>query len=243
MMQSLSQAMIFAAGLGTRLRPLTDTVPKALIPINGKPLLGYILEKLSDYGIQSIVINVHHHARKIHEFLSNFPSGRVSIQISDESDRLLDTGGGLKKAMPLFDLSKPILLHNVDVITNLDLDTFYRFHMESGNLVTLFVQQRNSNRYLLLDDRLVLCGRKNVSTGETLITRPSDGTMHEYAFNGVHIVNPEIFKLMPDLDIFSLTDFYLELSPNQKIGGYCDNSAIYLDIGKPESLQKASGLL
>jgi MurNAc alpha-1-phosphate uridylyltransferase len=145
-MHSLKQALIFAAGLGTRLRPLTDRIPKALVEINGKPMLERLIEKLIAAGIQNIVINIHHFSKLIIDFVEKHNSFGVNIQFSDEADQLLDTGGGLKKAFSLFDPNLPLLLHNVDVVSNVDLNQLAEFHKESESIATLFVQKRIRNK-------------------------------------------------------------------------------------------------
>ncbi|HNV49928.1 MAG: nucleotidyltransferase family protein [Bacteroidales bacterium] len=242
-MHSLKQALIFAAGLGTRLRPLTDRIPKALVEINGKPMLERLIEKLIAAGIQNIVINIHHFSKLIIDFVEKHNSFGVNIQFSDEADQLLDTGGGLKKAFSLFDPNLPLLLHNVDVVSNVDLNQLAEFHKESESIATLFVQKRISSRYLLFDENLKLCGWRNYKTGEKILVFNNDDKLIEMAFNGIHIVNPQLVKLITEEGKFSIIPVYLRLALSYKIFGFRDDDAFYLDVGNNENLAKAISLL
>ena len=161
----MKQAMILAAGLGTRLRPLTDTIPKALVPVQGKPLLAHVIERLQAAGYQRIVVNVHHFADQIEQYLRINQNFGLDIAISDERQQLLDTGGGLKKAAPLFDPDEPVLIHNVDILDNVDYEWFYRQHLPEEDAV-LLVSRRDTKRYLLFDSAMRLMGWTNIETGE-----------------------------------------------------------------------------
>ena len=233
--------MIFAAGLGTRLKPLTDHMPKALVPVSGKPMLEHVIEKLKAAGFDEIVINVHHFANQIIDFLKEKNNFGITIHISDETDFLLDTGGGIKKAAPYFD--EPFLIHNVDILSNTDLKALYNYHLQSGNDATLLVSPRQTTRYLLLNSDRRLCGWINKDTLQTkpegFIYQPN--VQKEYAFSGIHIISPGLFKYMDEKwnGKFSIMDFYLQLCQEALIGGYTKEDLQLIDIGKPETLAKA----
>lgn len=233
--------MIFAAGLGTRLKPLTDHMPKALVPVAGKPMLEHVIEKLKAAGFDEIVINVHHFANQIIDFLKKKNNFGITIHISDETDFLLDTGGGIKKAAPYFD--EPFLIHNVDILSNTDLKALYNYHLQSGNDATLLVSPRQTTRYLLFNSDRRLCGWINK---ETLQTKPEGfiyqpNVQKEYAFSGIHIISPGLFKYMDEKwnGKFSIMDFYLQLCHEAIIGGYAKEDLQLIDIGKPETLARA----
>lgn len=233
--------MIFAAGLGTRLKPLTDHMPKALVPVAGKPMLEHVIEKLKAAGFDEIVINVHHFANQIIDFLKKKNNFGITIHISDETDFLLDTGGGIKKAAPYFD--EPFLIHNVDILSNTDLKALYNYHLQSGNDATLLVSPRQTTRYLLFNSDRRLCGWINK---ETLQTKPEGfiyqpNVQKEYAFSGIHIISPGLFKYMDEKwnGKFSIMDFYLQLCHEAMIGGYAKEDLQLIDIGKPETLARA----
>lgn len=229
--------MIFAAGLGTRLQPITNNRPKALVEVQGTPLLEIVIQRLISFGFNDIVINVHHFSEQIIEFLdkSKFPA---IIHISDESDCLLDTGGGLKKAESFFE-NKPVLIHNVDVISNLDLGNLYQKHIDSNALATLAVKNRKTSRYFLFDNSNQLIGWKNMKTNEIRMSRAGNGKLNALAFSGIHIVNPNIFSLMQEDGKFSITDVYLRLSRTHKIIGYQCERSIWMDLGNSDNLAKA----
>lgn len=237
------KALVFAAGLGTRLLNETSNKPKALVKIGGKTLLQRTIEKLIKNGITEIVVNVHHFSNLIIDFISsnNF---EIPIHISDESGKLLDTGGGLKKAAQFFIDDSPILIYNVDILSNLDLNRVSGYHMRSGAIATLVVRNRPTQRYLKFDSNKRLVGWLNKKTGETKISIPDNfDTAIEMAFSGIHIVHPRIFEYMPDEDKFSIIDLYLELAKNHLIQGYFDDSELWMDIGKPDQLKEARTLL
>ena len=231
--------MIFAAGLGTRLGSETATIPKALVEVGGKPLLQHAIEKLKLFGISEIVINVHHFADKVISFVKGTNFG-ISVLISDESDKLLETGGGLKKAARFFTSEESVLVYNVDILCNLDLSLLMREHQKNGGLATLVARNRKTDRYFKFDRNKSLVGWINKKTGETKISNPGsfEGSS-EMAFSGIQVVNPEIFDLMPAADRFSITDLYLELAKTHKIFGYFDESDLWIDVGKPEQLEEA----
>ena len=231
--------MIFAAGLGTRLRPLTNHCPKALVEVGGKPLLQHCIEKLKTAGVEIIIVNVHHFADKVENFLARHNYFDMLIEISDEREFLLDTGGGLKKAAQFFNDGQAFLLHNVDVLSNIDLLDFYNFHLQSGAMVSLACNRRESSRYFLFDSAYRLCGWENVKTAEQKIVVPMQETFLRLAFGGIHIINPAIFKLMPATTKFSIVDFYLQIATEQLINAYVNDSLQFLDVGKPAQLAEA----
>ena len=234
------KAMIFAAGLGTRLKPLTDHMPKALVPVAGKPMLEHVINKLIVAGVDGIVINVHHFAQQIIDFLKEKNNFGIQIWISDETGELLETGGGIKKAAPYF--NEPFLVHNADILSNLDLKAMYDFHVASGNDATLLVSPRKTARYLLFNEENKLCGWVNK---ETLQTKPEGfiyqpETQKEYAFGGIHIISPSLFKYMEGwTGKFSIIDFYLQTCQQAQLGGYIKEDLQLIDIGKLDTLTKA----
>lgn len=234
--------MIFAAGLGTRLQKETRNKPKALVDIGGKPLLQLAIEKLKREGFTEIVVNVHHFSEMVIAFINSNDFG-IPIYISDETGKLLDTGGGLKKAASLLTGSTPVLIYNVDVLSNLDLQIPVQEHLRSGALATLVVRNRKTQRYFKFDKHKRLVGWINKKTGEKKIAIPEYfENAVELAFSGIHVVSPEIVKLMPEEDRFSITDFYLELAKEHLIAGYFDETEIWMDVGKPEELKDARRL-
>lgn len=233
------KAMIFAAGLGTRLQGETADKPKALVEIGGKTLLQRAIEKLKAGGVQEIVVNVHHFADQVKAFIENSDWG-IPIHISNESDKLLETGGGLKKAAHFFEDNSPILIYNVDILSNLDLDLLKEEHSKSGALATLVVRKRETKRYFKFDKDKNLVGWINKATGDTKISRPENFEIaREMAFSGIHIIQPELLKLMPEEDRFSIVKVYLELAKTLEIKGYFDTSDLWMDVGKPAQLIEA----
>lgn len=231
--------MIFAAGLGTRLNEETSDKPKALVEIGGKTLLQLAIEKLKREGISEIVVNVHHFSAQVISFLNKNNFG-ISVHISDETEKLLDTGGGLKKAAPLLKGTEPILIYNVDILNSLNLQGVLEEHKKSGALVTLVARNRETQRYLKFDTERRLVGWLNKKTGETKISVPENfGEATEMAYSGIHIIQPEIFHLMPSEERFPIFKLYLELAKTHLIKGYFDNSDLWMDVGKPEQLKKA----
>lgn len=235
------KAMLLAAGLGTRLKPWTDKHPKALAVVNGKSLLQRNIEYLASYGIRDIVINVHHFSGQIIEAIEKNNGWGANISISDESDEVLETGGGLRKAQPLLEKEANFLLMNADILTNLDLHAFIQHHTQQNNLATLAVSGRISSRYFLFDENEKLCGWKNINTGEAKITRITK-TATAKAFSGMHLISSRIFALMQRTGKFSMVDVYLDLSKQINIGCYDHTGAAFLDVGKPESIEQAAKL-
>jgi NDP-sugar pyrophosphorylase family protein len=235
------KALIFAAGLGTRLKPLTDTLPKALIPIAGKPLLEHVILKLKAAGFNEIMVNVHHFPEQIIDFLKSMNNFDVRIEVSDERDLLLDTGGGIRKAGWFFDDDQPFLVHNVDILSNVDLNLLYQAHLHSDSLATLVVSKRDTFRYLLFNEELRLCGWINEKTGETKPVHFTDITpFNKLAFSGIQILSPRVFDLMENLEPkFPIMDFYLSNVENELITGYVPTDFKMLDVGKLNVLDMA----
>lgn len=229
-------AILFAAGLGTRLKPFTDNHPKALAKVNGKTLLERNIEYLKSYGISEFVINVHHFANQIVDFLEKNENFGVKIQISDETSELLETGGGLVKAKDLLG-NEPFLVMNVDILTDLNISELMKFHWYHQPLVTLAVSDRKSSRKLLFEENNQLKGWKNLNSGERIIA--SEKPLTEKAFSGIHIINPEIFKKMPNSGKFSIMTTYMELMKTEKILGFDHSGGVLVDVGKPESIAEA----
>ena len=235
----IMKAMLFAAGLGTRLKPFTDKHPKALAQVNGKTLLQLNIEYLQRFGIREVIVNVHHFADQIEEVMAKNKGFGSEVVISDERDEVLETGGGLKKAKPYLEKEDHFLVMNVDVLTNLDLSKLISSH-HKGNVATLAVMQRNSSRHLLFDSGMILCGWKNNTTGEEKISLDRQPLI-AYAFSGIQIVSPEIFD-MPFEGKFSMIDVYLYFARQGLVKGFDHSGDIFIDVGKPESLGKASEL-
>ena len=239
------KAMIFAAGLGSRLKPLTDTMPKALVPVAGCPMLEHVILKLKASGFTEIVINIHHFGEQIIDFLKTNNDFGLTIHISDERDRLLDTGGGIRKARLFFENSgEPFLVHNVDILSDMNLKELYDFHMQSGSVATLLASRRTTSRYLLFDTERKLRGGINKDTGQV---KPEgfhydESLYREYAFSGIHVFSPAVFRLMeaPRWEgKFSIMDFYLATCGQTDYSGYLAEKLELIDIGKPETLARA----
>jgi NDP-sugar pyrophosphorylase family protein len=234
------KAMILAAGLGTRLRPLTDDRPKALVEVAGHALLEITLRRLREFGVSEVIVNVHHFADLVVEFLQKNKNFGMRVEISRE-DTLLDTGGGLKKAAWFFleDSSvddHPFLLHNVDVLSTIDLGRMLRFHHEHLALATLAVQDRATSRYLLFDEQGLLCGRRAGRSGEPQMARPAR-QMTPLAFSGVHVISPRLLPLMTESGAFSIIDAYLRLAAQgEKILNFRADEYYWRDLGKPENI-------
>ncbi|MFO7524356.1 MAG: sugar phosphate nucleotidyltransferase [Ignavibacteriaceae bacterium] len=236
-------ALILAAGLGTRLKPLTDEKPKALIEIGGMTLLEISIKKLLKHGFENIVVNVHHFGELIISYLKEKNNFGANIYVSDERKLLLDTGGAIKEIEKHINFDFPILVYNVDVITDLDLMQIYIYHSKSDNLATLAVRKRDSGRYLLLNSDNILCGWINKITREKKIVRESINKLNEFAFSGIHVVNPAIFNLMPVERKFSIIELYLKLAPNFLIKGYDHSDTEWIDVGKLKNIEAAERLL
>ena len=233
------RAMILAAGQGTRLKPLTNQIPKPLVKFQDVPLLEIIIKKLLSSGMEKIVVNIHHLADQVIEFLRSrdYYDGRVLV--SDETDRLMDTGGGVLKAMDLLDNGEPFLLHNVDVYTNLDIHQLIKAHQSDNALITIAVKKRTPSRSLLLDDKNCLAGWQNNKTGEKRIIRDCEGKLEDYGNSCVYIINPEFFRLVHTSEPISLTDLYLELAKTHPIRGFIHNQDYWYNLGLYDTFLKA----
>ena len=241
---------ILAAGLGTRLKPLTDTMPKALVPVSGRPLLQILVEKIKrECRDPEIVINIHHFAEQITDFVASHQGFGLPVTFSDEREQLLETGGGLKQAAPLFRNHEPILIHNVDILSNVDLGAFYQQHAHSSLsdvAATLIVSQRTTKRYLLFDDDNRLVGWTNVETGEVRSPYPDldVAKCHRYAFSGIHIVSQSLLSLMDTWpDRFPIIDFYLSVCHRVIIRADVRPDLQLLDVGKLDSLTQAEAMV
>ena len=238
------KALLFAAGLGTRLKEHTQDKPKALVRLAGKPLIQHAIEYLKRQGITDITINVFHFADQVISFIEENNSFGIDIHISDERDQLLDTGGGLKKAGQFLQGDEPILIYNVDVISDLDLNVLLNYHQEQKALATLVVRSRETSRYLMFDPNLQLAGWKNYANGETIVSRPESFTdAQPFAFSGIHLIQPELLNLITEDGKFPIMDLYLRLANDQPIKGYIDHSDLWMDLGKPEQLLAAEKLV
>lgn len=232
--------MLFAAGLGTRLKPFTDHHPKALATVNGKTLLQLNIEYLQRYGIRDVVVNVHHFADQIEYTLVLNNGFGSNVTISDERDVVLETGGGLLKAAPYFEGEDSFVVMNVDVLTTLNLQHLIAAH-PSNSLATLAVMQRASSRQLLFEKDGTLCGWKNNQTNEIKMAVPSESFI-PFAFSGIQMVSSKIFTAIPFKGKFSVIDVYLHLAKQKLVKGFDHSGDVFIDVGKPESLLKASSL-
>jgi NDP-sugar pyrophosphorylase family protein len=234
------KAMVLAAGLGTRLRPLTYDRPKALVEIDGRTLLEIALERLRAFGVTDVIVNVHHFGDMIVQYLAARQNFGMRVEISRE-DILLDTGGGLKKAAWFFlegSHDEPFLLHNVDVLSNIDLGRMVQFHKENDALATLAVQERKSSRYLLFDDRGELCGRRFERENRTELARPAE-RLQPVAFCGIHVISPRLLAMMTEEGVFSIIETYLRLaSRNEKIMAFRSHESYWRDLGQSRACDR-----
>jgi NDP-sugar pyrophosphorylase family protein len=244
------KAMVLAAGLGTRLRPLTDARPKALVTIAGRTLLEMTLSRLRAFGVREVIVNVHHHAEMIVDYLKANHNFGMRIEVSRE-EVLLDTGGGLKKAAWFFleagasatsaePIDAPFLVHNVDVLSNIDLAGMVRFHAEHNALATLAVQDRETSRYLLFNEQGQLCGRRAGRDAEPELARPVQ-PVEALAFSGIHVLSPRISSMFQDEGAFSIINAYLRLAAQgEKILAFRADGSYWRDLGRPENLIEAA---
>ena len=234
------KAMILAAGLGTRLRPLTNDRPKALVELSGRTLLEITIERLKQFGVSEIIVNVHHFAEQVVEFLRVKNNFGIRVEVSREDDLLLDTGGGLKKAAWFFlGSGKPFLLHNVDVLSNIDLGRMVESHRRTNALATLAVKHRESSRQLLFDNKLELCGRRIGSEGKPQMVRPVENP-EELAFCGIHVISPRMLDMITEEGVFSIIDTYLRLAAaGEKIAAFRADDYYWRDLGKQEHIRQA----
>jgi len=232
--------MILAAGKGTRLGRITESIPKALVDLNGKTALHLAVEKCSYHGFDDIIINVHHFADMVEEEVRRLNRSGFRVSISDERDGLLETGGGLFKARDFFD-KNPFLVYNVDIVSDLDLTALYNYHIEKRGLATLAVRKRPGNRFYLVNSLGLIRGWRNNATGEEILTGTIKEELSEIAFSSMHIIEPEIFNYMHE-GKYTLTDLYLKLASEHDIYTFRDDTGYWGDIGTPESLEYARQL-
>lgn len=241
------KAMVFAAGLGTRLKPLTLTMPKALVPLHGVPMLERVIKNIIACGITDVVVNIHHFGDQIIDFLARNNNFGINIAISDERDLLLDTGGGILRAQSLLDGDEPFLVHNADIFTDLDLHNIINHHLASGADATLLVKQRTTQRYLVFDGQNRMQGWTNIATGEV---KPEsltiDASTHLLAFGGVHVISPKVFAHLKQFATepkFSIMPFYISACRQLNIQGFNPSGYNWFDIGKMETLHQAEQFL
>jgi N-acetyl-alpha-D-muramate 1-phosphate uridylyltransferase len=235
------KAMIFAAGLGTRFKPWTDKHPKALAIVNSKSLLQRNIEYLQQYNIYDVVVNVHHFADQLIDAIEKNNGWGSNIMISDESNMVLETGGGLLKAKELLQGHEPFVTLNADILTDLNIDKLIEFHREEKSLISFGISNRKSSRNFLFDASDRLCGWRNDQTGEEKITIPNNN-LKAMAYSCVVVFDPTIFDLIPQRGKFSLTETYLSLAPHQIIKGFDHSGDRFIDVGKPESVAKAEAI-
>jgi len=232
------KAMILAAGFGTRLKPLTETIPKALVPVHGMPMLEFIIRKLKNCGVTEIIINLHHFPDQIKDFVKKNNSFDIHIEFSFEAE-ILGTGGGLRKAAPFLKDKDPVIVHNVDILSTVNLGKVVDFHLSENNLATLVVKERKTTRFLLIDEKNQICGHEDVSRKRTRIRRKSVGSVRRLGFCGIHVISPEFFDLMSQKGRFSVIDVYLDLiEKGYPVGAFDISGSYWRDVGKVYSLDE-----
>ncbi len=237
------KAMILAAGLGTRLRPLTNDRPKAMVRIQGIPLLEIVIRRLQFFGIREFIINTHHFADQITGFLKEKENFGATIHISYEAKEPLETGGALKKAKAFFADGDPFLLCNTDILTTLDFYAFFQYHKKNKAMATLATRQRATSRYLIFDEKNTLSGWTNIKTGELKMARPVAGKFQLRAFSGLHVIDPALFQYFGKEHRFSIIDTYLAAAERSIIKCYPDDDSIWLDVGKTPAIEAAGRLV
>ncbi len=230
--------MILAAGFGTRLLPLTENLPKALVPFCGKPMINHAIEKMRSFGVEKIVVNVHHHRKKMIDYLQKLNENGARIIISDEKEEHLLTGGGIKNARKFFGDATDIIVHNADVVSAIDYGKLTEFHKGKNSLVTLAIRKKNDERVLLFDDELNLTGWKN-KTQNISRYRKKSLTHNEYGFTGVYVLSDKVFDFFPQEDKFEIMDFFLNPEFDFPIKGFLDESDYWFDLGSVEKIKKA----
>ncbi|MBN2010503.1 nucleotidyltransferase family protein [candidate division KSB1 bacterium] len=233
------KAMILAAGFGTRLRPLTDNCPKALVQVAGITMLERLIRRLTHFDIRDIIINVHHLSDQIEEFLHRHKNFDIHIELSHESE-ILGTGGGIRQAAYFFDDGQPFLVHNVDILTDLNLSDMLHFHESHQNMATLAVRHRTSSRHFLIDEKQQVCGHADHLKNIRRVVVPGAEPLHEIAFSGIHIISPKIFQHMPISGFFSIVDVYLKLAEQgYSVGVFQMDDYYWRDLGKVETIRAA----
>ena len=233
--------MIFAAGLGSRLKPWTDHHPKALAVVNGKSLLQRNIEYLQKHNIREVIVNVHHFADQVIESITKNNGWGTEVTISDETDEVLETGGGLKKAGWYFENETDFVVMNADILTDMDMSGMITQHQQQKPLATLAVSSRDTSRYFLFDEQNILSGWRNVKTGEERISRNA-GDLAQKAFSGIHVINTRLLQLINQQGKFSMVDVYLDLAKEHIISSYDHTGKQLVDVGKPESIAKAEAI-
>jgi len=234
------KAFILAAGTGTRLRPVTDKIPKALIPVGGIPMLEIVIRRLAGAGFTNLVINIHHFSEQVREYVASKNNFGLDITFSDESDRLLDTGGAIRKAQPLFQGEENILVHNVDILTNLNYQSLVAAHLHSGALATLAVKERSTTRNLLIDRQGRLCGWEYPDRHLRICTHENGKGLSATAFSGVYVLSAKIFEKFPEEEVFGFMPWILNLASSEEILTWDQSPAFWYEAGRPESIEKAS---
>lgn len=239
------KAMILAAGLGTRLKPFTNSTPKALVPILGKPVIEHVILKLKKQGFNEVIINIHHFGDQIIDFIKSKNYFDIRIEFSDERDKLLDTGGAIKKASWFFDADESILIHNTDIISDVNLSAVYDNHIQNKAMATLVVNERESSRYLFFDENNNLKGWVNEKSGKTISSSDYNPLKHhKLAFFGIHVLSGSAVSYMKDFpDKFSIIDFYLSICDKNSVHAFLANDNYMVDVGKLESLDRAEEFL
>ncbi len=233
------KAMILAAGRGTRLKPLTNHKPKALVEVNGTPMLELLIRRLKKSGFDEILINIHHFGGQIMDFVRQNRNFGMNISFSDERDRLLDTGGAVLKAAHFFKGEEPVLLHNVDVFSQMDLREFYNRFKKSHSIAALVVRRRETNRKLLFDHNMRLTGWKNRTTGAVKQAVETTGAPSEFAYSGIWICSPQFPEMIPFTGRFSIVDAWLAVAKEHPVTGFIDDSPLWFDLGSPEKIGEA----
>jgi NDP-sugar pyrophosphorylase family protein len=236
------KAMIFAAGLGTRLRPLTNDRPKALVEVKGTALLEITIKKLIHFGVTDIIINIHHFPEKIQDFLRKNDNFGIRIVTSHEVEKPLETGGGLKKAAWFFDDDKPFFICNADILSNINLKKMYDAHVASEAMATYAIQMRDTSRYMLHNTEGVMCGWMNIKTKTVRMGRHAEN-LGMFSFSCFHVVNPAIFKTTPSEEFFTIIEWYLNICNQHKVMGYRHDDDLWCDIGSPQTLAEAENII
>ena len=235
--------MILAAGYGTRLKPLTDSMPKALVPLAGKPMIAWIIDKLVSSGFTDIVVNVHHFSSMMKGYLSGISLPSTRILISDESHQILDTGGALSHARQLLSDENPFLVHNTDIVSDISLKNLYKWHCQNQNDVTLAVRSRKTSRSLLIDQNGLLKGWRNNVTGDAIMVPNAGSDLIPVAYSGIHVAGPSVFSLMGEEKVFPLIPYYLRLAKKHKVAVYYHDEVIWIDMGSRDGLKLAEEYL
>ena len=233
------RALILAAGMGSRLKPLTDSTPKALVPFKGMPMVERVIRNLVDAGVQHIMVNVHHYADQVVDFLENLAIEGINLHISDETGELMDTGGAILQARDFLSADEDFIVHNVDVYTNLNIAELISYHRKGDALATLAVKRRTTSRSLLFDPEGTLCGWKHNETGEERMVRTPSGFLEDLGNSCVQMINAGFLDFFPKTEPRSLTEMYLELAKQHKIGAFIHNQDYWYDLGRYNNFMKA----